>query len=62
MRKTANWTKDAEHMGHPTAYTNTTPAGYKEDISWHAIDDDYSEEEKKKIRKENYEKGLDLAP
>lgn len=42
-------------MGHPTAYTNTTPAGYKEDIAWHDIDDHYTEEEKAKIRKENYE-------
>jgi hypothetical protein len=55
MRKKPNWTRDSEHMGHPTAYTNTTPAGYKEDIAWHDIDDHYTEEEKAKIRKENYE-------
>lgn len=56
-----NWTRDVEHMGHPTAYTNTTPKGYKEDISWHDVDVDYTEEEKAKIRKENYEKGGKMA-
>lgn len=61
MRKTASWSRDVEHMGHPTAYTNTTPKGYKEDISWHAIDDDYTEAEKAKVRKENYEKGGEMA-
>ena len=50
-----------QHMGHPTAYTNTTPAGYKEDIAWQEIPAGYTEEEKAKIRAENYEKGGEMA-
>jgi len=61
MRKTPNWTRDVQHMGHPTAYTNTTPTGYKEDITWHEIGEGYTEEEKAKIRKDNYEKGGKMA-
>lgn len=62
MKKTAKWEKDKEHMGHPTAYTNTTPAGYKEEITWEEIPPEYTKEEKAKIRQENYDKGLEWAP
>lgn len=61
MKKTPNWTRDVQHMGHPTAYTNTTPAGYKEDIAWQEVHEGYTEEEKAKIRKDNYEKGGKMA-
>jgi hypothetical protein len=55
MKKTYNWTKDLEHMGHPNNYTKATPAGYKEEITWEDVDVHYTEEEKAKIRKEIYE-------
>lgn len=57
MKKTYNWTKDLEHMGHPNNYTKATPAGYKEEITWEDVDVHYTEEEKAKIRKEIYEQG-----
>ena len=48
-------------MGHPDNYTESSPKGYKEGFTWESVEENYTEEEKKKILKENYEKGGKLS-
>lgn len=48
-------------MGDPTNYTKASPSGYKEEIKWEELPPDFTEEEKKKILKENFEKGMESA-
>lgn len=58
QKKVPNWKRDVQHMGDPTNYTKASPKGYREDLKWEELPPDFTEQEKKEIMKENFEKGM----